>query len=316
MSESAPEPSGAGETPSGHRAGPSAGAQLRRAREAAGLHIAALAVSLKVPVRKLEALESDRLDQLPDAVFVRGLASSVCRALKIDPAPILSCLPQTATPRLDADRVGINAPFRGASDVRSGAGLERLGKPMLAAVALLAVGALAIVFWPARFGEPEGTQAAEQAAQPASPSIPPVAAPALPPDGGAAPRTGEYATTALTPGLPRDAAAPVAAPAVATPAAAPPAVAQAQAPASAAMPPVGGIVVFQVSGPSWIEVVDAKGQVPLRRLLSDGESAGASGTLPLSVTVGRADATQVKVRGKAYDLGPVSRENVARFEVR
>ena len=35
-----------------------AGALLRQAREAAGLHIAALAVSLKVPVKKIEALEA------------------------------------------------------------------------------------------------------------------------------------------------------------------------------------------------------------------------------------------------------------------
>lgn len=315
MSEAPPAPVGAGDA--GGSDGPSAGALLRRAREAAGLHIAALAVSLKVPVRKLEALEADRLDQLPDAVFVRGLASSVCRALKIDPAPVLSRLPQTTTPRLDADRVGINAPFRAASDVRSGAGLERLGKPMLAAVALLLAGALAIVFWPARFGEPEGTQAAEQAAQPVSPSMPPVAAPVLATDGGAAPRAGEYTTSSVTPGLARDAASAV--PPAAMPVAAPsvPVATQAPAPAASAAPvPVTGIVVFQASGPSWIEVVDAKGQVPLRRLLSEGESAGASGTLPLAVTVGRADATQVKVRGKAYDLGPVSRENVARFEVR
>ena len=55
----------------------SAGALLRQAREAAGLHVAALAVSLKVPVKKLEALESDRLDLLPDAVFARALASSM-----------------------------------------------------------------------------------------------------------------------------------------------------------------------------------------------------------------------------------------------
>ena len=37
----------------------SGGAMLRQAREAAGLHIGALAVSLRVPVKKLEALEAD-----------------------------------------------------------------------------------------------------------------------------------------------------------------------------------------------------------------------------------------------------------------
>ena len=45
----------------------SAGALLREAREAQGLHIAALAASIKVAAAKLEALEADRFDELPDA---------------------------------------------------------------------------------------------------------------------------------------------------------------------------------------------------------------------------------------------------------
>ena len=61
-----------------------AGGLLREARQAAGLHIAALAVALKVPVSKLEALEADDYAKLTDTVFVRALASSVCRALKAD----------------------------------------------------------------------------------------------------------------------------------------------------------------------------------------------------------------------------------------
>ena len=59
----------------------SAGTMLREAREAVGLHVGALAVSLKVPVKKLEALEADDLEQLPDAVFARALAATVCRTL-------------------------------------------------------------------------------------------------------------------------------------------------------------------------------------------------------------------------------------------
>ena len=80
---------------------PSAGALLRQAREASGLHIAALAVSLKVPVKRLEALEADRFDLLPSAVFSRALASSVCRALKIDSAAVLAQLPSLTAPRLE-----------------------------------------------------------------------------------------------------------------------------------------------------------------------------------------------------------------------
>ncbi len=55
-----------------------AGGLLKEARQAAGMHIAALAVALKVPVSKLEALEADNYAVLPDTVFVRALASSVC----------------------------------------------------------------------------------------------------------------------------------------------------------------------------------------------------------------------------------------------
>ena len=74
--------------------GGSAGALLRAARERQGLHIAALAAAIKIPQRKLEALEADRFDELPDATFTRALALTVCRALKIDPAPVLAQLPQ------------------------------------------------------------------------------------------------------------------------------------------------------------------------------------------------------------------------------
>jgi cytoskeleton protein RodZ len=77
-----------------------------------------------------------------------------------------------------------------------------------------------------------------------------------------------------------------------------------------------GIVVFRAKGQSWVQVTDASGGVPLRKLLAAGETAGASGPLPLAVTVGSVSATDVQVRGKAFDMAPVSRDNVARFEVK
>mgnify|MGYP003612368917 CR=1 FL=1 len=58
----------------------SAGTLLREMREAAGVDVGLLASALKVSVQKVEALEADRLDLLPDVTFARGLASTVCRA--------------------------------------------------------------------------------------------------------------------------------------------------------------------------------------------------------------------------------------------
>src|SRR4051812_22839565 len=88
-----------------------AGAWLRAARQQRGLHIAALAVMLKVPQAKLEALEGDRFTELPDATFARALATAVCRALKVDPAPVLALLPRTSERGFDV-RPGLNQPFR------------------------------------------------------------------------------------------------------------------------------------------------------------------------------------------------------------
>ena len=105
MSEVAAVPA----TPAGP---PTAGRLLREARERQGLHIAALSASIKVAQKKLEMLEADRFDGLPDATFTRALAQTVCRALKIDQAPIMALLPPPAGYRLEQVGEGLNAPFR------------------------------------------------------------------------------------------------------------------------------------------------------------------------------------------------------------
>jgi cytoskeleton protein RodZ len=313
-----------------------AGALLRQAREASGLHVATLAANLKVPARKLEALEEDRFELLGDAVFIRALASSVCRTLKIDPQPVLQRLPQTARPRLVQDSEGINAPFRAPRDGPSPGWIDTVSKPVVLTVAALLLGALILVFLPAAQrgydtvvqansqtdpvlppgvsttapAEPRGidsTVAAQASMAPAlAAPAPTTPKPASQPSGGAVP-------TAVV--SPAPAAAAVTAPAAAAmPAAA--LVAAAPSVAASAAIPANGIVAFRARGPSWIEVTEAGGATVLRRLMAAGETVGVNGRLPLSVTVGDAVQTDVQVRGKAYNLVPVSRDNVARFEVK
>lgn len=293
--------------------GPSAGAMLRAAREAAGLHVAALAVALKVPVRKLEALEADQYELLTDAVFVRALASSICRTLKIDPQPVLERLPQMAAPRLAGSSESINMPFRAPSDGAPPTWLDQLTRPVFLAVFALLLGALVLILLP------KAQQESAVAAAPSSAS--PAAAPA--PAASSVPAAPEGATAVLSPVVPVAAAsAATAAPkAVTASAAKPAAAAAASAPgtgvvAAASAAPASGLIVFRAKGPSWVEVVDANGVVAVRKLLEQGEAAAASGALPLRVTVGRIDVTEVQVRGKPFDLHSVSTDNVARFQVK
>lgn len=333
----------------------SAGALLRQAREAAGLHVAALAVSMKVPVKKLEALEADRLDLLPDAVFVRALASSVCRTLKMDPTPVLQKLPQTTVPRLDAEERGINAPFQ-ASNQSTQASLKSLiTKPVSLGVVglLLAAGAVAIlpripglekdaevvVSPSAPVGstvEASPTEVinnpAPLASSPVDTATPQVAAPSVQ-------ATSSPALATVKPQLVESPASPpavVAKTAVSAPVGGalptfrPGTAASgthiATQPSTAAPSPMqatvdlahatSGIIVFKASGTSWVEVTDAKGIVQLRKTLVAGESAAASGAVPLAVVIGRTDVTQVDVRGRPFSLLGIAKDNVARFEVK
>lgn len=308
-----------------------AGQLLRQARETAGVDLPALALALKVSVKKLEALEADRLDLLPDAVFVRALASSVCRALKIDAAPVLAQLPQSKVPRLDYDEPGLNTPFHTPGDVAKTPFLDRLSRPMVLAALAVLLGALVLIFFPsseqrAEIGaivtrvpaEPPSQPAAVVAPAPAPAGAPLVAAPAPSPARAPAAAVRE----AVTPATAKPAAAPAqpeaARPAPTAVAAAGPqaAPAAAEAPAPRKKLASTGVVVFKTSGPSWIEVTDGRGAIQLSRMVEPGEPVGASGPLPLNVTVGRPDVTEVLVRGKPFPLDEVTRGGVARFEVK
>ena len=90
----------------------SPGAMLRQARERRGLTLSALSQATKVPVSRLEALEADRWETMPDAAYVRNLAHTVCRALEVDPAPVLAGLPAPVRVPLERVDEGLHAPFR------------------------------------------------------------------------------------------------------------------------------------------------------------------------------------------------------------
>ena len=325
--------SSAADTP-GQGMSVTAGALLRDAREAAGLHIAALAVALKVPVAKLEALEADNFSALPDMVFVRALASSVCRTLKIDPQAVLALLPQGEGPRLSAGDVGLNAPVKGFAGRSSAAPFKGAGsRSFVWAVGLLLIGAALMMFLPrgldadlsALLKQPETTTkipmptgnvaqeisvavGAEQRVPSAAPAPAPAPAPA------AAAAAAGAAAAGVGVELPAGesikpagiASHPIVLPSV-----------EASAPSSApAADAPSGVLAFKARSESWIQVRDAAGALVLQRNLAPNELVSVSGVLPLAVVIGRADATEVFVRGKPYDIGPVSRENVARFEVK
>ena len=265
----------------------SAGSLLRRAREAEGLHIAALAVALKVPVKKIEALEADRLHELPDIVFVRALASSVCRALKIAPEPILALLPLSSQPKLKAVESGSQASYR-VKGLRSENRLwDQMSRPYWLAIFLLVVGLTALIFWPVKPGSVTSAVSLPAVAESAVP-VPAATESALP-----------LPVAGSPPVLDAD-----------------PTIGAAAKVIVAGSGSTTGLLLLQASGASWVEVTDAKGVVHLRKTMSQGEVQGVSGVLPMGVVLGRAGVMAVRIRDVPFDLGAVSKDNVARFEVK
>lgn len=280
-----------------------AGGLLRKARQAQGLHIAALAASIKVAQRKLELLEADRLDELPDATFTRALAQTVCRSLKIDSAPVLALLPQLPGHRLEHLSAGLNTPFRERpGQATTPKTWTRLAGPAVWGPLLLLVAALVVYFMPAGLFQ-EWAHMTPTPATEAQESV----IEALPPELVGAETAMAPAPTAsdaveriefVTPAFAASSPSPAASEVITT------------APESHAM------VQIRTTADSWIDVRDGRGKLILSRNVSPGEPAALDGAAPFRLRIGNAAATELVFRGEPVDLGPVSRNNVARVELK
>ncbi|HEV8313568.1 MAG TPA: helix-turn-helix domain-containing protein [Burkholderiaceae bacterium] len=273
-----------------------AGALLREARIAQGMHIAAMSAAIKVAQRKLELLEADRYDELPDATFTRALAQTMCRVLKVDAEPVLSRLPQPRPSGLEHVASGLNEPFRERPGRHEPRDWAALASPVVWGTALLLIAALVV------FLLPPGLLTREPAAPSAPPASPPAAQPAVPP--AAAPAVEVPASQALVaPPVPQAIEpAASAATAITVPVAAPPS-------ASAAA------LQVRTSAASWLQVSDARGKVLIARIVQPGESLELDGAAPLRVRVGNASGTQLSFRGRPVNLA-AARDNTANVELK
>lgn len=309
--------------------GPTAGQLLRAAREAQGLHVAALAAAIKVAPRKLDALENDRSDELPDATFARALAQTVCRTLKIDPVPVLARLPRLAA-LPGSSSAGLNQPFPGRPgrvDAASGLGSV---KPLMWAAAVLMAAALVVyalpeAWWTAPPGRGELLSAWRRSLAPT-----PAPDPAAGADGAAPAPTPAPAPMIVDAALPSallpSALLPTASAGGSTGGSASGSTGGsagvstgAAAAAGTELPAPGAEVQplqITASAASWVEVRDGAGRVLLSRHFSAGESRGVDGAAPLQLVVGNAPATRVTYRGVDVDLLGVAQAKVARVELK
>jgi len=283
----------------------SAGEMLRGAREQLGYHLPAVAAHLKVSVHKLEALEADNWGAFPDVVFVRALASAVCRVLKIDPAPVLAQLPKPPgkdlSPGVESvkTRVAVGPAQSKKNDFPSSKPF-----PWMGVVVLLIVATVGVLFYPQLADYWKSRAAASAPAPVRSNNVAGVAdqsesvalggsstdpVPEAPANGAA-----EAGATAALPGpVSPAAAAPVAA-----------------APAEGAP-----LLHFKATQDSWVQVKEASGKVVFEKTIRAGTNEDIAATPPLKLIVGNAVGVEMQLRGSAFDLKKVTKGSTARFEV-
>lgn len=266
-----------------------AGGMLRHARQAQGLHIAALAAAIKVVPRKLELLESDQFDQLPDATFTRALAQTVCRTLKIDPVPILALMPPAlGQQRLEQVAEGLKTPFRDRPGRLEPSEWTSVAMPALVLAALLLILAAAVYLAPAGWLKWPRTASAPAASAPAVAAASAVVTETLlmpPTMAASASTTAEDAVPAVV--------------------------------SETALPPsMPGVLQLRPNEASWVEVIDANGKPLISRLVQPGESVGMDGVMPFKVKIGNANAMQAVFRGQPLELGPFIRDNIAKLELK
>jgi cytoskeleton protein RodZ len=264
-----------------------AGGLLRQARQAQGLHIAALAAAIKVAPRKLELLESDQFDQLPDATFTRALAQTVCRTLKVDAGPVLALMPPLRGHGLEDISEGLNTPFRERPGRLVPGEWVSFSSPLLWIAALLLLAALVVYFMPASWFP----AARERLSVPASVTPPAVVSESASAVSGAPPASTAVVVETVVPAAP-------------------------ELPANVFEAAAAGVLQLHANERSWVEVTDARGKSLISRLVEPGEDVGLDGVMPLKVRIGNAAATKVVFRGQPLELGAFTRDNVARLELK
>lgn len=267
----------------------SSGKLLRQARQASGLKLTELASSLKVSVEKLEALESDDFSVFPDVVFMRALAASVCRSLGVDSISVLALMPNGAQARLPLDQESVNTNLSYKSKNKSFLFFV-IGSVFLLISVLFFISKKiddhyyslnsSINYFKGIFFSIDG--------------------------GGFELNSLEYSggknlsnkdqKTILIENDRKEKS-------------------EVNNKISDSKEKYLDGIFFRARNSSWIEVKNKEGVVILQRTLMAGESIEVSDKFPLFVIVGRADMTDVFVRGLPFDLISLSRNNVARFEV-
>jgi len=324
--------------------GQNPGEILRAAREKAGYSLSDISAQTKINERQLEAIESGDVGRLPPETFAKAFIKSYCKALKMDPAPvILSFGYSEASAQVKAARSGqadsgrsepLEPKMPNSSKRLSTLNFDRkTGKKSLSyGIVLAAVVVMAVFYIPVFMSGQEAEVVDAEVIEPneapvftAPGSESAVSADGSLPLGLEAPAA--VGDTAVFPALQQPAApegesapsvstAPNSSSAVGSATSTTP-LAETTVPAAAATAAGAGegVLRFNFQEQSWVTVRDANDKVLISQLNDGGSNLEVKGQAPFKLIVGNAKAVSVSSNGKSVDLTSSIRGEVARITV-
>lgn len=300
------------------------GGALRLAREAQGMSVQDVASKLRLSPKQIEAIEADQFAKLPEPTIVRGFIRNYAKLLKINVDPLLDAY-IVIVPSNTQHELTVKPTTN--MQVTSGDKSKPTSYVWVILAALLALGVW--LFYQNYIQKPSPTLPSASLESTSlesltSENLEPLPEPALP----AAERTldspssieltlppvADVATSASPASVPVD-TMPTAAPPA--PAVAVPVVSSPAAPITTPAPTSAGTakLEFNATQETWVNVVDASGREIYSKTIFAGSRESINVTTPANVTVGNAGATSLNMNGRAVDLAPHSRNNVAHIKL-
>lgn len=274
--------------PHAESTGASLGAHLRALREAKGGSLEDMARSTRVGIRHLEALEDERLTDLPSPVFVRGFIRAYCVFLRENPEPALNRYEELAGTRAAEQAAGVPSRPR-----TSWAGSSLVIGLVL--LLILGVGLILVNLSVKKSGGNSVSTAKTEVARPAPATPPPAPAPSSATAPVPPPPAPATATAPTAPPTPPVAGEPVRPAAAAAPA----------APRTSSAPASGEQrLVIRAVEPTWIRVQTDEGRIA-EELLPAGASREWAAERRFLLTIGNAGGVELTLNGRALPpLGP------------
>jgi cytoskeleton protein RodZ len=313
----------------------SPGKRLRIARQAKGLSHSEVASHLHLSSAIIQALESDDYERLPGPVFVRGYLRNYARILGLDDKAVLSDLDQA-----DKEHAKPAPTTATHSNVKTKARRARRVPSLFAWMLGIGLAALVGLWWQGYLKWPEETpviiedgeihsavdeDGALRLPEPDTapeqlPSIEPITSAAALPDidGNSLLAIRTEPLQALAPDIAQSSApADIEESIEDSPESGRNALqAEDENQASAALSPAasnGSGVVFEFTGPCWVDIRDATRTFKLFGEMRKGDRRTLDGTPPYSVILGNAPTVRILINGQEYDVQAHARGSVARF---